>query len=222
MATNNVINNNSSPFSSTAVTINPGTSADSYVQFSVNSSAIFRMGSDQSASAAFVLSQGGALGTNNTLSMTTSGQCRRALQPAFQAVISGTANNVTGNGTVYTLGGGGVPLTEIYDQGANFTISGTFTAPVTGRYYFVTNINFNQLAAGMTLGNIALVTSNRTYTINKGNIGPLRASSNEEDAMVFALADMDTSDTAVITAQVSNGTQVVDVDSVGTGGFLAC
>ena len=123
MATNNAINNTSNPLASSAVTIDPGASGDSYVQFNINTTGEFRIGVDDNDGDAFVVSQGSALGTNNTYRIDAStGIVTLPLQPAFVAKLN-TENNVTGDGTVHTFGTT-TATTEVLDTGSDYNTNG--------------------------------------------------------------------------------------------------
>jgi len=133
-------------------------------------------------------------------------------QPAFLAYLANDDNDVTGNGTLYQLGTTGNALTEIFDQNADFNVNGTFTSPVTGRYYLTSTIEFLQAAAGTT-AQINIVTSNRTYTYEDGCDTNVNTNGSIQLA---ALADMDAADTAIITALVNGiGLDTADVDGTG-------
>ena len=134
------------------------------------------------------------------------------LQPCFLACLSARANNVTGNGTQYSTAG--KTFTEIYDIGSNFS-SGTFTAPVTGKYivfgsfYFIdTNSNNNQTI-------IYLTTSNRTYNGQRShgyNIYPYQGS-----FTYSVVADMDASDTFHMSVNMyGHSSDTVDVEGTGS------
>lgn len=211
MATNNALNNTSFP-----VTIDPGASGDSYMQFSINGTGEFRAGVDDSASDSFKISQGSALGTTDTFIMTANGEATKPLQPAFLAITNGKEDGVTGDGTLYTV----VWATEIFDQSGDLS-GGTFTAPVTGIYRLNTNIFYDDLTAAHTSSNVRITTSNRTYYGNTLNLGVwrvLNTTADQGNVKMESLADMDAADTAVVQVQVSNGTKVVDVWTVSTGG----
>jgi len=81
-------------------------------------------------------------GTSTLLNMTSSGEQTLPLQPAMLSIVSPNLNNVTGDGTNYTV----VWNNEIYDQGNDFT-SPTFTAPVTGKYLICVSLGYSGLDA---------------------------------------------------------------------------
>jgi hypothetical protein len=152
----------------------------------------------------FVISQGTALGTNNIMSVATSGEINYPLQPAFLAT-STLQSDQTGDGTTYTV----TFSTEIFDQNSDYS-SPTFTAPVTGRYSLGTILGYSGLGAGNTSGFTFIITSNRNYAIG-GNPANQRNSGGAYTEGFHTLADMDAADTASISANVSGGTKVVDL-----------
>lgn len=220
MATNNLINNTSNPLSSTAVTIDPATSADSYIQYNISSASKFIDGVDQSASDSYKISQGNALGTNDTFVITAAGEITKPLQPAFLVGLTADVLNVTGDGTAYTV----LFNTKIYDQNNDFdTSTGVFTAPVTGRYSFMGTIFFAGVTASHTLGTYYLICSNRTPLL--ATISPA-AQFNAGASMGINFGvevDMDVSDTASIQVTFSNGTKVADITTLSVwSGMLIC
>ena len=149
---------------------------------------------------------------NTALTIDANGQITKPLQPAFLA-ISNAENNVTGNGTVYTMLW---EKSEPIDQNADFA-SGTFTAPVTGTYMFGVNMQMNSMS-GMSYGTLKLVTSNRTYTHDTG----AGVDGSEEGYTQYA--DMDASDTAYVTIAVGGlggDTADIGVDSNFFGWLVA-
>lgn len=144
------------------------------------------------------------------------GEVINPTQPAFLAQLSTKQNDVTGDGTLYTI----VCDTEIKDQNSDYA-AGTFTAPVTGVYHFYGQVHISGLAGGNTTGYIQVSTSNRDYLVFLVSaIGVLGASA---VISVNAIADMDAGDTAVLKVSIDGGTKVVDID-VNTffGGILIC
>jgi hypothetical protein len=138
-----------------------------------------------------------------------SGEIVNTSQPAFSAYVNAQQNNVTGDGTAYSVTG--AIWTEIYDQGNDFS-NGTFTAPVTGKYIFNGVIYLLALASAHTYGLVSVVTSNREYYVHHGNYGAMAYTTNGGLIVPFSItADMDASDTAYLTVKVDNGTKVVDM-----------
>lgn len=201
----------------TQLSLDPGASGDSFVQFDINATGEFRIGVDDDDGDAFKISQGSALGTNDTFIMSAAGERTMPLQPAFLA-IAANATNVTGNGAVYQLGT--AAMTEVFDQNGDFNTNGTFTAPVTGKFTLSASASVTDCTASQTC-QIALVTSNRT--IAAGQSRP--ASGNDINALVTTITDMDGSDTAVVTVTVSGEAgDTDDINGPGTyySGALTC
>lgn len=156
---------------------------------------------------AVVRGDGGAKGVQtSTMLITDAGEMTNPSQPAFMAYQASNSANATGNGTTYTLGTT-TDLTEVFDQNADFDpTSGTFTAPVTGRYSFNGIADMNALTAAMTTGQMQISTSNRLWITNYVNIGAGRTVSALADhyglqASIFT--DMDAADTAICRVQVN-------------------
>jgi len=219
MAKKNSISN-----ASQDITIDPGASGDSFLQFSINGTGEFRIGVDDNDSDKFKISQGSALGTNDTFIMTSSGERTMPLQPAFLAYLASSDSSVTGDGTTFTMGSGNA-LTEIFDQGGDFNTNGTFTAPITGRYELIGAMRVNGLTSSHTKIEINIVTSNGTY----GGLEANPASIDYSGIILFtwsALVDMDSADTATLQVTVSNGTKVAGLQAFGRachfGGYLVC
>jgi len=220
MAKINSINNKSQE-----LTIDPGNSGDSFVQFDINTTGEFRIGVDDDDGDAFKISQGSALGSNDTFVVTSAGEITQPLTPAFLAVLNSDISNVTGDGTAYTV----VWDTEVFDQNSDFDGTSTFTAPVTGRYLFSWGLTMDALTAGMTVMYGNLVTSNRSYTVFQCDPGSFRSTNDEVGLCFELLCDMDASDTASVQFNVQNGTKVVDLITNGSAdtynfwsGYLVC
>lgn len=205
------VTNSSNTASSSAnivSTVGGSTAADPTHQSVVSGVTTWTWGADNSVTSPtadpFVLAQGTALGTNNVMSVATSGEINYPLQPAFLAYQPSDATNATGDGTNYTLGTT-VDLTEVYDQNSDFDpTSGVFTAPVTGRYLLGANM---QLSGGTAITNYIayLSSSNRLYQNN--NISSAASAFTQRSAMISALMDMDAADTctAIISATDTGG-----------------
>ena len=155
MAKMNMINN-----AAEDLTIRPQSAGDQWIQFDINTTGEFRIGSDATDDS-FRISQGSALGTNDTLVASSAGEVTLPLQPAFHAYLASQDANVTGDGTRYTLGTN-VALTERFDQNADFNTNGTFTAPITGRYSFKAQVKLSDIGSTHVNGFLQFVASNRS------------------------------------------------------------
>jgi len=151
--------------------------------------------------------------TNSTTINTTTqtpayfkyGIAQSSTQPAFLAYLASSALNKTGNAASYTLGTDA--LTEVFDQNSNFVTSGTFTAPVTGRYQFTGYT----LLVGCTIASLlgcTLVTSNRSYLFQVGRT----AAATNFGCPISVLVDMDAADTQTL-AIVATG-EAGDTDDI--------
>lgn len=211
MAKNNSINNKSG-----LLEIDPGVSGDSFIQFTINTTDKFRIGVDDDDSDSFKISSGSALGTTDAFVMSASGERTMPLQPAVSAYLGTSDSNVTGDGTTYTFGSGNA-LTEIFDQNNDFATSGTFTAPVTGRYLIILSFRIlPSLTSSHTSLVSNIVTSNRTYLCNYINPYAKASSSGYLSINNAVLADMDSSDTATFTLAISGGSKVVDIQGAAS------
>jgi hypothetical protein len=115
----------------------------------------------------------------------------------FQARPSANINNVTGNGTVYTVIFGA----EVFDTQNEFnTSTGIFTATKAGKYQFSVGVTLSGMA-GATFAQIRLVTTARSYDL--GTVGSGAVSSAVLNLSSAALADMQAGHTAKITVEVN-------------------
>lgn len=169
---------------------------------------------------------GSGLGMNTTTQVAEylrPGISLSAHQPAFMAFNTVTDTNVTGNGTSYTT----ISNSEVFDQNSNYnTGTGTFTAPLTGKYFLVFQLEVTGISA-MTDYDQAIVTSNRqwdSFRVNPTNI--LVSTAVRSNCCAFT--DMDAADTATARIILAGGALVADVvgdaSEVKTGfaGFLVC
>lgn len=115
--------------------------------------------------------------------------------PAFLAYNSATDTDQTGNAGVATVDFD----TEVFDRGSDFATD-TFTAPVTGIYMLSANVLLTDLSTAATVGEVRIVTSNRTYICEIG-LNP-KAGGLEYGGHITVLADMDIADTATVAVRV--------------------
>lgn len=132
-----------------------------------------------------------------------SGEMTRPLLPAFLARLGSDDNNRTGAGAFYQPGTN-VALTEVYDQGGNFSGGKTFTAPVTGKYQLSGGVRLGDLTSAMTRGDFRFLLSNGSTTLVTAPSTHMTVG-NEWALNITALTDMDLGDTAVLSVVVFNG-----------------
>jgi len=185
------------------------------------------LGSTNTTSSTAIKSGTGNIAMNSGLTVDSSGRNYNTVQPAFSAALStSTANNVTGDGTTYTI----ICNTEIFDQGSNYNNStGTFTAPITGRYFFKIAAMATNLASGSDPYQLKIVTTARTYECSYINAGAVRSGGSFCQQSGDALADMTAGDTCTFAIVVAGGTKTVGVYSTGSAdcftfcsGMLVC
>ena len=223
LTTSNTDNTNAASAALITATTGGANAGDAYYRASTTTTT-WAFGVDNSITSPgadpFVVSQNTTLGTNNVISVDTTGVINYPLQRAFSAYKDATASNVTGDSTGYTC----TYATEIFDQNSDFDGTSTFTAPVTGRYFFWGIMNFTGLTSSHVTGQIQIVTSNRAYETNVFNPYATQSVSGYYSMSFSAFADMDAADTATFAVTITGGTKVVDVLQVNTraGGWLVC
>ena len=149
-------------------------------------------------------------GGSTGIAISANGEVNMAAQPAFLAYNASTVTNITGDGGVYT----GVFGTEVYDLGGDFDGTSTFTAPVTGKYHFIINVNMNGITAAGDFAMISLVTPNRTHRWQRSATNNLPLAINTYSFTVYA--DMDSGEAATVQIDFRGESSDV-VDFVGDG-----
>lgn len=150
--------------------------------------------------------------SSNAINTTT----QTPLSVAFQSYVTTNVTNVTGDGTAYTI----IFNATAFDQGSHFnTSTGTFTAPITGRYLLSTIVTFGNLGAAHTSGLLEIITTASTYAICLGN--PFVTSvSGQVYWNGSILANMTAGDTAIVQLKVSGSTKTVTLASGGGSASL--
>ena len=151
-----------------------------------------------------VIGLGSTLGTTTHISIDEAGHIKFPLQSLVIARNEATLSNVTGDGTAYTH----LYATEVTDQNGDFA-SPTFTAPVAGSYLITASANFEDISSATYV--VAYINaSNRNWYFWSSSDG-MKNAGNDFRMSGTALIDMDASDTASITVEVSGvGGDTVD------------
>lgn len=156
------------------------------------------------------------IGTNGTgtkqqnVTILHGGNVTKPNSAAFMYFLGTTDSNVTGDGTIYTLGSGNA-LTKQFEQGSNFVAStGIFTAPVDGVYSFYGQVWASVAAIG-TVHYCSIVTSARTVRGTRFGTG---ASDNLGGYIGFScslLVALTAGQTASFQFVSANGTKTISV-----------
>lgn len=127
---------------------------------------------------------------------------------AFRAQLLTDIENVTGNGTEYTV----LFDSEVYDYlGEYAPATGRFTPKRTGKYLLSCCLKMN-IPASSTTAVVRLNTSNRTYELYRGSFANQRDTSNNVTINGAMAVDMDVNDIAFISVIVAGiGADTVDI-----------
>lgn len=153
---------------------------------------------------------------------------RSQKQPGFLAYLNTQDSSITGNGITYTLGSGNA-LTKAFDQNGDLNTNGTFTAPITGRYFFQYCQAFGALTSAMTSSVFRINTTANIFDLGNFNIGAVMTSTNIYIFTGSIYCNMTAGDTATFTSIVANGAgNVVNSLAPSSGlrtyisGFMLC
>ena len=175
----------------------------------------------------------GVLGDNNTLRIGQStGTGNRQIQntyiqgyvnlpgtPSFHAYIGSPTLNATGDGTNFDVIFG----VERYDVSSSYTAAtGVFTAPVTGKYMFTSQLIIEGLTAGMTSGLYGFLVNGFSYVGGVTYCSPYACALNSsffsiQNTAIFACT---AGDTVQCRVQVNGGAKVCDFTNQ-TANFFA-
>jgi hypothetical protein len=164
---------------------------------------------------------------NTNFNTSTTGQpLLQPTQPAFCVNLVTTTTNVTGDGTTYTIPYDGV----IKDQTSSYNaITGVYTAPITGKYWFYAAINGIIGVTNPTSSIFKIVTTSITTQIGTNNPVNLSTGAASFTQAGGCIVSMTAGDTASCTIQMSGGTKnsypegaVSTTPVTYFGGYLIC
>lgn len=219
------VSNTSNTSSSDAlfqVSVAGGSAGTASVQWSVTGVQTWYEGIDNVDADALIIGRGTALNVNRSIRLDTLGYVNFPGQPLFYAVRSTDVENVTGNGTEYTVAG---YTTERVDVATNFNpTTGIFTAPRALNGVFVGGIAYSGATAAATGGFVALKSGSTYYGAKRINPGVL----NFDGVVTSAVIPLAASATVQVVFQVDGEAgDVVDldgdasIDQVFFGGYMA-
>lgn len=155
---------------------------------------------------------GTRLVTSSTAEIDSSNRMTNTSQPSFLATQSAAVNNVTGDGTVYTI----INDNVVYDVGSNYNnATGVFTAPVTGKYLFIMSAWFANVDVAGTQGSIQIQTTARRFVANAVNAANVRNNLSQMVLSMSCIAPMTAGNTAVAQMIITNQAKTVTANGNG-------
>lgn len=163
--------------------------------------------------------QGNITSTGNLGNQTNTTRC------CFLAYVNPAITAVTGDGTAYAV----IFSNSAFDQGSNFnTGSGTFTAPVTGKYLLSCGITIGSIGAGHTFGSVIIASSTTPTQVWESSPAAM-ATGGFVTLTGSCIVNLAANATVTITVTVTNSTKTIQVFGNGTNpyysffsGFLLC
>lgn len=120
---------------------------DAVFQTDIIGATTWSFGSDNSDNDDFKISRSATLGTTDCIQIHAGGQVSEPLQPCFSSFTSVAYANCTGNGAVFNF----ICDSTLCNGGGHYDpITGIFTAPVSGKYFFTTSCLLSNLSPAFT------------------------------------------------------------------------
>ena len=138
------------------------------------------------------------------MTISSANEITMSSQPAFLANGSSGNDDMTAGSNATVVFG-----TEVYDQNSDFA-SNTFTAPVDGKYLLIGTFLFTDVDTDCTEIEIRINTSNRIHRLFIVPSKQLSADGSIGDSL-SVVADMDSSDTAIIQVTPANGSSTLNI-----------
>jgi hypothetical protein len=188
-----------------------------FVNYGVNAVSI---GLDTSTQQYAMTSGSGVGGANNFFTWSiANNQINMPLQCSFHAWVSTAQNNVTGDGAVHLV----IFQTERYDVSSSYNnATGVFTAPISGKYMFTSEVIFEGITAGMVWGSLGFWVNGGAYVggvayLNSVNFSALGTFYSHPCTVIMSL---NAGDTVQVRVFISGGARVADI-TVQTASFFA-
>ena len=153
-------------------------------------------------------------GGSGSVVLNGDGIMTNSTQPCFLVSITGTQSNMA-LATAVTV----VANSEIIDKNSDFS-SNTFTAPVTGTYFFNVFASLKGVPLDARYINLFITGSNRNHQIYLQDPAGYDSDPEFENASGSAILDMDANDTASLTFYQPDGNQSTDIAELMFSGFL--